>query len=141
MSDERRIQAALLTMRWATAAFLLVWAIDKIVSPKHAQAVFAKYYLLQDASHALLVTAGLAQVAVILAFAAGWLRAWSYGAVLLMHLVSTASTLPHLLMPWAQGSQLLFWAAVPVLAAMLALFVLRDLDRLFSIDATMQSRD
>lgn len=140
MSDERRIQTALLTMRWAAAAFLLVWAIDKVVSPKHAAAVFAKYYFIGDASPALLLAAGVAQVVVIVAFAAGWLRVWSYGAVLLMHLVSTASTLPHLLMPWAQGSQLLFWAAVPVLAAMLALFALRDMDRLWSIDSVLEKR-
>jgi putative oxidoreductase len=52
-----------------------------------------------------------------------------------MHAVSTASTYAHLLNPWGPGAQLLFWAAVPVLAAMIALFLLRDRDRLLSVDA------
>jgi hypothetical protein len=38
--------------------------------------------------------------------------------------------------PWGgEGPQLLFWAAVPVLPEMTALFVLRDCDRLLSVDA------
>jgi hypothetical protein len=53
-----------------------------------------------------------------------------------MHTASTASSYAQLLNPWGgDRPQLLFWAAVPVLAAMIALFVLRDRDRLLSVDA------
>ena len=57
---------------------------------------------------------------------------------LLMHLVSTASTYARLINPWGTGAQLLFWAAIPVLAAMLTLFLLREQDRLLSIDAARE---
>jgi hypothetical protein len=71
----------------------------------------------------------------VLAFVAGFARFWTYGAVLLMHLVSTLSTYGRLFNPWGPGAQLLFWAAIPILAAILALFLLREQDRLLSIDA------
>ena len=52
-----------------------------------------------------------------------------------MHAISTASTYGRLINPWGPGAQLLFWAAVPVLAAMIGLFLLREQDRLLSVDA------
>jgi hypothetical protein len=54
---------------------------------------------------------------------------------------STASTYAQLANPWAAGPRgLLFWAAVPVLAAALALFLLIDRDRLLSVDAAGWAR-
>lgn len=126
-------EISLLIMRLATAAFLLVWAIDKVVSPDHAQAVFSKFYD-TNVSPGTLAAVGAAQM-IVVAFAAGAFRTWSYGAVLLMHAVSTASTFRQLMEPWGPGASLLFWAAVPVLAGMIALFALRSRDRLLSIDA------
>jgi hypothetical protein len=134
MPNDLRLEFSLLLIRLATAAFLLMWAIDKVVNPGHAQGVFSKFYFWTPSTQVLLVF-GIAQIAIVLAFAAGFARAWSYGAVLAMHTVSTASTTASLLNPWAPGAQLLFWTAVPVLAAMIALFLLRDRDRLLSVDA------
>lgn len=110
-------------------------ALDKVIAPDHSQAVFSHFYYLSGLSPSLLQGIGFLQMAIIAAFAAGFARLWTYGAVLLMHAASTASTYPHLVRPWAEGSQLLFWAAVPVLAALIGLFLLRDRDRLLSIDA------
>jgi len=135
MTKDTRLEASLLLMRFTIAAFLLVWALDKVIAPEHAKAVFAHFYYLSDWSPPVLKVLGLVQIGIIAAFAAGFARLWTYGAVLLMHTASTASTYPHLVKPWAEGSQLLFWAAVPVLAALVALFLLRDRDRLLSVDA------
>jgi putative oxidoreductase len=134
MPNDSRLAFSLLLIRFATAAFLLMWAIDKVVNPEHGQAVFSTFYLWKPSTQILLAL-GIAQAAVVLAFAAGFARFWTYGAVLLMHAVSTASTYQGLLNPWGPGVQILFWAAVPVLAAMIALFLLRDRDRLLSVDA------
>lgn len=135
MTKDTRLEASLLLMRLAVAAFLLVWALDKVIAPEHAKAVFAHFYKASDLSPQLLQSLGYAQIAIIAAFAAGFARTWTYGAVLLMHAAATLSTYTHLIHPWAEGSQLLFWAAVPVLAAIVALFLLRDRDRMLSIDA------
>jgi hypothetical protein len=137
MEKPPKLELSLLIMRLATAAFLLVWAIDKIVNQGHAQNVFKTFYL-STPSPQVLAALGVVQTLIVLAFAAGFARLWTYGAVLLMHLVSTASTYARLINPWGPGAQLLFWAAIPVLAAMIALFLLRDQDRLLSIDAARQ---
>lgn len=137
MTKDLKLEISLLLMRVSIAAFLLVWAIDKVIAPEHAQAVFSHFYS-SSLGEPALRSLGLAQMAVIAAFAAGFARMWTYGAVLLMHAASTISTYHHLMKPWAEGSQLLFWTAVPVLAAMIALFVLRDRDRLLSVDAARE---
>ena len=134
MEKPSKLELSLLIMRLATAAFLLVWAIDKIVNQAHAQNVFKTFYFTTP-SPEVLMGIGIIQTLIVLAFAAGFARFWTYGAVLLMHLVSTASTSAWLINPWGPGAQLLFWAAIPVLAAMIALFLLREQDRLLSIDA------
>jgi putative oxidoreductase len=139
MTKDVKLEASLLIMRLAVAAFMLVWAIDKVIAPEHAQAVFSNFYF-TDPSPAMLKALGIAQMAVIAAFAVGFAKFWTYGAILLMHTVSTASSYAQILNPWGgDRPQLLFWAAVPVLAAMIALFVLRNRDRLLSMDA-MRSR-
>jgi len=134
MQKPSNLEVSLLIMRLATAVFLLVWAIDKIVNQAHAQNVFKSFYFTSP-SPEILTALGAAQTVIVLAFVAGFARFWTYGAVLLMHLVSTLSTYGRLINPWGPGAQLLFWAAIPILAAILALFLLREQDRLLSIDA------
>ena len=132
---DTKLEVSLLIMRLTFAAFIVVWAVDKVIAPEHAQKVFSYYYF-TDLPPAPFMTIGIVQIAIILAFAVGFMRFWSYGAVLLMHAVSTASTFTKLVDPWAAGPRgLLFWAAVPALGAIIALFVLRDRDRLLSVDA------
>lgn len=134
MQRDTKLEACLLLMRLAIAAFMLVWAVDKVIAPEHAQAVFSRYYLTELPAGPFVVI-GWVQIAIIAAFAAGFARFWTYGAILLMHTVSTVSTYAQLANPWEAGPRgLLFWAAVPVLAAVIALFVLRDRDRLLSVD-------
>jgi hypothetical protein len=112
--------------------------VDKVIAPEHAQAVFSHFYF-SELSRPALKAIGIVQMVVIAAFAVGFARFWTYGAVLVMHTASTASTYAQLLNPWGgEAPQLLFWAAVPVLAAMIALFVLRDRDRLLSVDAARE---
>lgn len=134
MPRDKALEVSLLVIRLSVAAFLLVWAVDKLIMPEHARAVFGKFYLLPDMSFVVLKGLGAVQIAVICAFAAGLARTWTYGAVLLMHAASTLSTYPHIIHPFAEGRQLLFWASVPVLAAMIALFILRERDQLVSLD-------
>ncbi len=130
-----KLEVSLLIMRLTFAAFILVWAVDKVIDPVHAQKVFTTYYFTDLPAQPFLII-GFAQIAIILAFAAGFLRFWTYGAMLVMHTVSTLSTFDKLISPWEAGPRgLLFWAAVPTLGAILALFLLRDRDNLLSVDA------
>ena len=64
----------------------------------------------------------------LLCFALGALRTWSYGLVMLLHVGSTFSSWQQYLNPY-EGANRLFFAAWPMLAACIALFPLRDHDR------------
>ena len=138
MTDERKLQIGLLSIRLAVAALFLVWTFQKVFAPEMAQRVFQNFYFSAPSVEQLMIT-GIAQLVIVLAFAAGLFRFWTYGAMLLMHAVSTLSTYERLANPY-ESPNALFWAAVPVLAAMFALFLLRKQDRLLSLDSLRESR-
>lgn len=129
---DRTLEISLLLLRLSLGAFFLVWSIDKIVNPEHAQAVFERFYL-TSISGELAITTGAVQTLVVLAFMAGAFKMLTYGLAGLMHAFSTLSTWKHLIAPYAPDTSMLFWAAVPVVFALVALFMLRDRDRLLSV--------
>ncbi len=129
---DRALEISLLLLRLSLGAFFLVWSIDKIVDPGHAQAVFERFYM-APISGDIALGLGVAQTLLVLVFIVGVLKTLTYGALLLMHAVSTLSTWKHLIAPYAPDTSMLFWAAVPVLFALVALFVLRRRDRLLSV--------
>ena len=59
-------------------------------------------------------------------------RRLTYGAVLVLHAISTLSSYRQYLSPF-EGSNLLFFAAWPMLAACVGLYLLRDHDTLFTV--------
>ncbi len=73
------------------------------------------------------------EMIILLLFLAGYKKKYTYGAVLLFHTVSTLSSFKQYLAPF-EGPGLLFFAAWPMLAACFALFLLRDNDRILSVD-------
>ncbi len=133
MERDSNLELALFLMRITTAIFMAVWAVDKIVNVKHAQAVLSAFYAWKDASPQILMGIGIAQVLILLAFAAGALKFWTYGAVFLMHAASTLVGWSKMIPPYGPTASMTFWAAVPVLAGIFALFLLRDRDRMLTI--------
>jgi len=129
---DRTLEISLLLLRLSLGAFFLVWSIDKIINPEHAQAVFERFYL-TSISGELAIATGAVQTLVVLAFMAGAFKTLTYGLAVLMHALSTLSTWKHLIAPYAPDTSILFWAAVPVLFALLALFLLRGRDRLLVV--------
>ena len=100
-------------------------------NPDHAAAVYEKFYFIGGVTPTLLLGIALAELALLLAFVAGIAKTYTYGAVLLLHAVSTLSSYQQYLNPF-EGPNLLFFAAWPMLAACLALFWLRAEDRLLA---------
>lgn len=131
-THDRTLEVSLLLLRLSLGAFFLVWSVDKIINPDHAQRVFETFYMTTISSD-IAVAAGVVQTFVVLAFIAGAFKTLTYGAALIMHAVSTLSTWPHLVAPYAPDTSILFWAAVPVVFALVALFLLRGRDRLLSL--------
>jgi len=131
MTDSK-MKLGLFILRASVTAFFAVWAIEKFVRPQSTVGIWKAFYMVDnlplEASYAI----GALQAAAIAAFFFGFLKFWSYGFLMLMHALSTLSSYERLFDPYS-GSNHLFWAAVPTLAALIVLFMLREEDTLFSL--------
>ncbi|PWE16679.1 DoxX protein [Marinicauda salina] len=128
-----KLQVSLFVMRLTMAAFFAVWAVEKILHPDRAASVFEAFYGISNLPAAAAIALGAIQLGFILAFLfVGRFRFVTVGGLLVMHAVSTASSWSQLINPYEGGNHL-FWAAVPTLGALIALFLLRDEDRLYMV--------
>jgi uncharacterized membrane protein YphA (DoxX/SURF4 family) len=132
----RRFGAALAILRIALGLFLLVWGLEKFIVTERSVAIYGYFYGV-SASTAVTYALGALESVLALAIIIGAFRRWSYGIALLVHAATTAATARLIIDPWGLISgepQHLYLAAVPLLAAFAALYLLRDLDE-FSFDA------
>lgn len=133
----RHLDLSLLLLRLGVGLVMAMWTADKFANPAHGSAVLQNFYGLPAFGSEVFAALGLIQAVIVLLFVAGAFRTLSYGAVLLMHAGSTLSS-------WRQYldgfDNLLFFAAWPMLAACIALFLLRAHDRLLSVDAMRQNQ-
>lgn len=134
------LRLSLLLIRVTFGLFLLAWAANKIVNAEGTISIFARFYNLEGLGATSALVLGGLQVALCLCIIAGLFKTVTYGAGVLIHSISTLSTAGHIAMPLAEGSNLLFMAGLPVLAAAISLFLLRRDDTLMSIDALTASR-
>lgn len=132
MNRDLRLRISLLTLRLGVFLVMLVWTVDKLVRADHASAVFAGFYGIEGLKTDVMVAIGVAELLLLIAFVIGLWRTWTYGAVLVLHAISTLSSFRQYLTPF-EGQHLLFFAAWPMLAAAVALFLLRDDDRLLTV--------
>jgi uncharacterized membrane protein YphA (DoxX/SURF4 family) len=126
----------LLLLRLGVFIVMLMWTLDKFVNPDHASRVFAGFYGIAGAG-SLMFLVGLVELVLVIAFAIGWQKRWTYGLVLVLHGVSTLSSYGQYLQPW---DNLLFFAAWPMLASCIALYLLREQDTLLTIGRASATR-
>jgi putative oxidoreductase len=131
MNKELKLQVSLLALRVTVALVMVMWTIDKLLRPDHAASVFQNFYLIGGMSHAIIYLVGVLELMLIIAFLVGFFRRFTYGAIFILHGISTLSSYKQYLSPF-EGPHLLFFAAWPMLAACLALYLLRDDDKLLS---------
>lgn len=123
----KQLPLALLLLRLGIFTVFLFWTLEKLIHPENAAKVFGAFYGLEGLGETVFYIIGVAQLILILAFLAGLLKTWTYGIILAFHSVSTLSAFGKYLQPF---DNLLFFAAWPMLAACIALFLLRDYDTL-----------
>lgn len=126
--NDRPLEVVLFLLRLSVFLVMFIWTVDKFVNPGHAAAVYEKFYFIGGLSTSVVYLIGAAELLFLAGFLLGLARTITYGGVLAFHGVSTLSAWAQYLDPFA-GSNLLFFAAWPMLAACVALFVLRDRDR------------
>lgn len=136
-SNDKSLHVSLLLLRLGVFMVMVMWTLDKFVQPEHAAAVFANFYMLEELGGGAFYAIGAAQLLIVLGFGAGIFRTWTYGLVLAMHTISTFSSWKQYLAPF---DNLMFFAAWPMLAACIALFLLREDDVLLNLDAWLRGR-
>ena len=133
MTESARIAVSLLLLRIGVFIVMFVWTVDKFVRPAHAAGVYEAFYGIGGLGAVPLYGLAAAELVIIVAFLLGLWKTWSYGLVLAFHAVSTLSSYKQYLAPFADGPNLLFFAAWPMLAACVALYLLRDRDTLWTL--------
>ena len=132
MTDERKLQISLAVIRISTAMFFLDWSLRKIIQPESTQKIFSMFYMM-EVSPIFSYGIGVLQTLFVIAFLVGLFKTWTYGAILGMHIVSVLSTYKQLFNPY-ESPNTLFWAAVPALGGLIALFLLRDKDEFLTVN-------
>ena len=133
MKSNSQIPLALLILRLSVFLVMFMWTIDKFINPEHAARVYENFYFISGLGNSAFYAIGAIQLAIVTGFVLGFQKRWTYGAVLLMHSISTLSSFKKYFAPF-EGVNLLFYAAWPMLAACFALYYLRNLDTLWTID-------
>ncbi len=132
----KRLSLAVAILRVGLGLFLLIWGLEKFVIPDQNAGIYEFFYSV-TLSRPVIYLLGAVQCLIALAIILGAFRRWSYGLGLILHAASTVVTLRLIVDPWGLISgeaQHLFFAAVPVLTAFVALYLLRDWDE-HSLDA------
>jgi len=131
MKDEaltKALSRALLALRVTLGLFLLQWGVEKFVVPQNTVGIWGYFYGLnvpQTLGHVF----GAAEIAIAGCLFLGLFRTAAYGAAMALHAVSVLVSWRQLLDPWGDAANHLFIAGVPVLGALIALFLLRHWDR------------
>ena len=133
METDQKIKNALFILRLGVFIVMFMWTLDKFINPEHAARVFETFYFISGAGELAFYIIGFIQLIIIGTFVLAYKRQYSYLAVLIMHAISTLSSFGRYLDPWTSPN-LLFFAAWPMLAAIFALYYLRDLDTKFSLE-------
>jgi uncharacterized membrane protein YkgB len=126
-----QLKVCLFLMRVSVFVVFFVWGLDKYLNPEHTSKVFQHFYFSPAFGPKVSYAIGTIQLLLVLGFLLGVLKTWTYGAVFLMHFVSTVSSYQIYSRPWDMPN-ILFWA-VPMLAACYALLVLRREDTILTL--------
>jgi putative oxidoreductase len=131
MAIQHRLPLSLLGLRLGVFVVMFFWTLDKFVRPEHASAVYKHFYGINLAQHEIMYGLAALEMILLAAFLFGIKRRFSYGLVLVLHGVSTLSSWQQYTHPF-QESNLLFFAAWPMLAACVMLYLMRDQDNLMT---------
>ncbi len=126
----RRLAISLLLLRLSLGLVMMVWAFDKILNPEHGAGVLDAFYGVSGVGEQVIAVMGIVQGVIVLGFLLGVAKTWTYGAVLLMHSVTTLVSWKAYLEPL---ENILFFSAWPMLAGLVTLFLLRSEDRIATL--------
>jgi len=132
----KRLKWSLFLLRVGVFIVMLMWTLDKFIHPAHSAKIFESFYGMAGWSNTVFLIIGILELLLILVFVIGGWKRLTYGLVLLIHSVSTLSAFSQYLDPF---KHLLFFAAWPMLAACITLYLLRDEDNFLTIEKHMKT--
>lgn len=121
---KKKLTAGLFFTRMSVFLVFLMWTWDKFVNPDHGLRVFEHFYGMTVTSE-LITLMGWAQLILVVVFGLGLWKKWSYLAILVLHGGSTFSSMALYFDPL---NNLLFFAAWPMFASCVLLFMFREYD-------------
>ena len=129
----------LLLLRVSTGWLLVMWGLDKFVNVEHGQRVAESFYLGIGSQAVVQNVFGGLEIALGLLVVLGLLRKWAYPVAFVVLLITALAVWKSILDPWGwvlEGSQVLFYPSIIVLAGAMVLWGTMDQDEL-TLDARM----
>ena len=129
----------LLLLRVSTGWLLVMWGLDKFFNVEHGQRVAESFYLGIGSQAIVQNVFGGLEVILGLFVVLGLLRKWAYPAAFVVLLITALAVWKSILDPWGwvlEGSQVLFYPSIIVLAGAMVLWGTMDQDEL-TVDARM----
>lgn len=127
------LKISLFSLRLSVFTVFLMWTLDKLLNP------FRPKDFLPDYGAMITPWVGVAELILIILFLLGIKKTFSYGAILVLHLLSTLATYRVFLHPFEAKVNLLYFTAWPMLAACLTLFLLREEDTWWTLKFTSKN--
>lgn len=132
-APDRRRALALLFLRITIGLLLVWWGIDKFRDPAHGAKVAEKFYLGLGTGSAAVAAAGVLELLVGAAVILGVLRRFAYPAMIFVTAATAVGVWRSVLDPWGlwlEGTVVLFYPSIIVLAGAVVLWVFRSDDQL-----------
>ena len=132
-SQQARLELSLFLLRLGVFIVMIAWAQDKIFSPDYAARVYEEFFFIGGLGNTVMMIIGAIEIIIILAFLVGLWKRFTYGFVMLVHAVSTVAGWEKYTTDIGATYSQLYFAAWPMLAICITLYVLRDLDVKFTV--------
>ena len=127
---KNRLQWALFILRITVFIVMFAWTLDKFFHPDHTMKVLQGFYGISSFGYTIIYAIATIQMLLIVSFLIGAKKTITYGAVLILHSISTIAAYNQYL---DMFNNLLFFAAWPMLGACITLYLLRNADTKYSV--------
>jgi putative oxidoreductase len=128
---------SLLLTRISVGWLLVLWGLDKLLNVEHSVTVAERYYFGVGADVLVLNALGVLEAILGGLVVLGLLRRFAYPAMVLVLGVTAVGVRRSIIDPWGwflEGTTVLFYPSIIILAAALVLWAFRDEDRM-ALDA------
>jgi len=126
-----RFELSLFLLRLGVFIVMFAWTVAKFFAPDHAMRYFERFFMIPGLVEPIVYILGAIELIILLAFLAGMWKRYTYGLITFFHGVSTLSAWNKYIIP--AEINMMFYAAWPMFAACITLYLLRDLDVKFTV--------